>query len=183
MYKSLMNDELEQLWDNAQWVSSGFAFSPNNDAAILLVFRNKTPALQIFRQWQSNFGKTTNEEPLRLAIIEGEIPGQASGYTIHVTVGMDSSFKNIDISKITPNERLEISFMSRYVRSASQPGGLDNFKRVFASNRECLILPAFHMGTNIEIEYNLPIVKKNIIFRRVEDISEADIDFSVLNQY
>jgi hypothetical protein len=183
MYKSVVNDTFEKLWDDAYWVASGFAFSPDNQAAIAFVFQNQEPALEVFRQWQSKLGRIDVDELLRISIIEGDIPGQAPGYTIHLTSNVDAILKNTDVSKMEDDEQLQIMMMSKYQRLQPQEQGLDRFKTTFAQRKEYIILPAFYIESNVHPHFELSILKKEIHFRKVEDISQKDIDSLVFNRY
>ncbi len=188
MDNSVINDTFEKLWEEANWIATGFAFSPNNQGAIGLVFENKEPALEIFRQWQAKLGKIDVDELLRIAIIEGDISGQEPGYTIHLTSNLDAILKNTDVSKLDGEEELQIDMLSKYQRlqqdegsAEAQEQGLERFKATFAEQKEYIILPVFYNEPNIRPHFDLAIVKKEIHFRNVRDIPPKDIDSIVFN--
>ncbi len=185
MDNSVINDTFEKLWDEANWIATGFAFSPNNQAAIGFVFENKKPALEIFRQWQEKLGKADIDELLRIVIIEGDIPEQELGYTIHLTSNLDAILKNADASKLNGDEELQIDMLSKYQRlqqdKGSEEQGLERFKTTFEQQKEYIILPAFYTDPNIHPHFELAILKKEIHFRNVQDIPPKDIDSVVFN--
>jgi len=183
MYKSIINDTFEKLWDEAHWIASGFAFSPDNQAALAFVFENEKPALEIFQQWQSEIGRTDIDELLRIAVIEGDILGQEPGYTIHLTSNIDAIVRNSDVSEMEGDEQLQIMMMSKYQRLQPQEQGLEQFKTVFAQRKEYIILPAFYLESNIHPHFELSILKKEIHFLDVHDIAQNDIDSVVFNNY
>ena len=181
MFKSVINDTFEKLWDEASWIATGFAFSPDEQAAMAFVFQNEKQGLEIFRQWQAQLGKADGDELLRVAIIEGDIPEQAPGYTIHLTTNLRAVLKEKDIADL--KDDMQIQMMSRYQRLQPQEQGLDRFKTTFAQRKEYIILPAFYIESNIQPHFELAILKREVHFRDAQDISQQDIDSVVFNTY
>lgn len=176
IYKSVINDE---LWDKAHWVATAFAFpSVGNSTPIMaFVFENEKFALRIFQQWQSDFEKNDTKEQLRIAIIEGDIPGQPIGYTIHLTSNPEVVLKNADVSEIRDGQ-VKMATICRFQRMQSSEA-LTRFKSVYFNSHEFFIMPALYdrsTPSNIHPYTNLSILKRDIYFRNAKDISKSDLD-------
>ncbi|HHB93433.1 MAG TPA: hypothetical protein ENK59_09520 [Thioploca sp.] len=164
----------EELWEQANWIGTAFASSEDEIPAIALVFETKTPAIEIFQQWQADFGKIDVDEKLRISIIEGEIPELADGYTIHITPNLDKFLKQseneVQIDITNKHQRLVVSENST---------GLTDFKTSFAKFKQYHILPAFYIDESIQPIFDFALLKTVINFRNVADISENDIDAAI----
>ncbi|MCK5876182.1 MAG: hypothetical protein KAG43_01000 [Candidatus Marithrix sp.] len=165
----------EELWEEADWIGTAFASSEDEIPAIALVFEKETPAIEIFQQWQADFGKVDEDERLRISIIEGEIAGQADGYTIHISPNLDKI--------LTQADDAQIDIINKYQRlvSSEKSTGLTDFKSAFAKFKQYHILPAFYIDESIQPIFDVAILKTAIFFRDIADISENDIDAVILN--
>ncbi|MDM8567924.1 hypothetical protein QUF50_00120 [Thiotrichales bacterium HSG1] len=161
-----------ELWEQANWIGTAFASSEAEIPAIALVFEKETPAIEIFQQWQADFGKADDDDKLRISIIEGEIADQADGYTIHISPNLDKI--------LTQNNEadVQVDMTNKYQRlvTSENSTGLIDFKSSFAKFKQYHILPAFHVDESIQPIFDVAILKNTISFRNVSDISENDID-------
>lgn len=182
-YASVIDDE---LWDQANWVATAFAFPPIQGGipAIALVFEQEQSAVKIFQQWQSEFGNEDTEERVRIAIIEGYIPGQPEGYTIHLTTNPTYLVKHIDHSPGLDDQRY-IATLCRFNRMGMTHihQGLERFKATVKALQKYLILPAVynpHTSEELRPVLELAILKHEIHFRHTREISPSDIDAAVI---
>jgi|GEM_PF-1580670 len=179
-YKSVIDDD---LWDQAHWVATAFSFLPIEGGipAMALAFEHEGPAVKIFQQWHSSFGNEDTDERVRIAIIEGEIPGQADGYTVHLTTNPTYLATRIDRSP-GDNEQRYIATLCRFNRMRISQG-LKGFKTALRRFRKYLILPAIfnqHISPELRPLPKLAILKREIYFRHVHEIGSSDLDVSVL---
>jgi hypothetical protein len=78
-------------WDQADWRGVLYmAFQTGEQPPVLgLFFNNEAPARRIFRDWRTRFGACDDKDAIRVAIIEGEVPGFRPGYFLHLTPNID----------------------------------------------------------------------------------------------
>src|SRR5215831_19415244 len=74
------------LWDAAKWKAVAFGAQAGKPPLMAFIFANINAGRQIFAKWREAIGGDIDkEEMIRIAIIEGDIPGEPAGYTGHVT--------------------------------------------------------------------------------------------------
>jgi hypothetical protein len=81
------------LWNEAKWVATAFLWAPGKIPMMAVAFLNKGPAEAIFSQWRNRYGDSDKLDEFRIAIIEGEIPGKAPGYSVHIGINWDNLLK------------------------------------------------------------------------------------------
>lgn len=182
-YASVIQDE---LWDQAHWVATAFAFPPVDGGipAMALAFEHEHPAVNIFQQWHATFGSEDTEERIRVAIIEGDIPGQPEGYTIHVTTNPAYLVTQIERTPGHASDH-QIATLCRFNRMGTThlSQGLGRFKTTVKSLGKYLLLPAIynqHVSAEVRPLLELAIVKREIHFRHVHEIAPSDIDAAVI---
>lgn len=179
-YESVINDD---LWDQANWVATAFAFLPIEGGipAMALAFEHERPAVKIFQQWQAAFGNEDTDERVRVAIIEGKIPGQADGYTVHLTTNPAFLATCIDRSP-GDDDWWYIATLCRFNRMGISQG-LEGFKTAVRRFRKYFILPAIfnrHVSPDFRPLSELAILKREVHFRHVQEIGSSDLDAAVL---
>jgi hypothetical protein len=172
-----------RLWDAAGWKGTGFGFRQDGEGLpfIGLHFANPEAGRAIFESWRERFGDVDEYEELRVSIIEGDVPGQRAGYTVHITGDPRNILARAkhDGYEIHSHQILTIS---RSRRMSPGPGSpyLADFKRAYPDKRQYMIMPVEEQDGAPTPRWELGIQKKVIYFRRVEDVSPDDIDSSVL---
>lgn len=172
------------LWNQAGWKGVLVASNRQTPPLLGLVFTNKQTAAEIFRRWRKSFGNTDVNEEIRIAIIEGDIPGRESGYSVHINTNVEGLLKRtmaqgLDIS------RDYITIVSRIHRMNPDPSSknLDIFKEEYTKFREYHLVPAILLpGNKVELAPDLGITKREICFRKVEEITAQDMDYVVLQK-
>src|SRR5262249_5028776 len=76
-----------EKWDRAQWKGTAFITSPDPGIppCLGLVFLDEKLGREIFKHWRQRLGDEDSYDELRVAIIEGDIPGEAPGYSVHIS--------------------------------------------------------------------------------------------------
>ncbi len=172
------------LWDQAEWhgvlymVDMSFQRPP----ILGLIFRREEAAEKIFTNWRSLVGREDEHERLRIAVVEGDIPGQDYGYTVHITANPDYAFQSAN-QNTAGSEESRMFFISRVFRMNPDPGSknLLNFKNAFARIGKFLLIPvtmstATITPSSIKPHLELGISKGKILFRNAKDIGKGDID-------
>jgi len=172
------------LWDKAKWRAVFYAFPPDLPPALGLVFDDRNAAIRIFEEWNKRYGENDIYEELRISIIEGDIPGEDEGYSVHIGSDPDailSKFSDLDFNY---DEDLVV-FIGRVHRMnpPADSKNLDLFKRAYRKHKAFLLIPCITTSdeTRIELLFNLGIRKERIIFRNVSEVGPNDIDYIAIN--
>jgi hypothetical protein len=170
-------------WDKAEW--RGVLYIVDRTLArppiFGLMFRHETPAVDIFTDWRSRMGRDDENGQIRVAIVEGDIPGQDYGYTVHIGPNPQSALDDAADS----NKSRVVSF-SRIFRMNPDRNSqnLPNFKEAFALKKKCLMLPVIAnreiiTGDNIKPLLEFGLIGRNLVFKNVKDVGSNDIDSAV----
>jgi hypothetical protein len=167
-------------WNDAVWAGTAYFHDPSGKElpALGLVFRNEAAGRRIFIEWRSQFGKSDVSEYLRIAIIEGDVPGEGPGYFVHVGAEPDVVLVRAKVAGIEDTSKLLMSLVSRIHRMTPPPGSpnLPKFKEQYAKFGDYELVPVFIRGGRPEPAFDLAIRKKKIHFRAVTDVGTNDID-------
>ena len=175
-------------WNAAKWKGTAFLYAPDLSVppGMALIFRNEAAAREIFKGWLNRLGRADERDELRVSIIEGEIPGEESGYTVHI----GSNIENVVSRAREAGHDVSadyVAVVTRLNRMNPSPGSknLEMFKRSFEKFGYYGLMPA--IAENEEVSQVRPLqdlafTKRSVLFRRVEEIGEHDIDRVVLNE-
>jgi hypothetical protein len=186
-----MSDEIlsTSVIDIAKWNQAGWRgvlyvadLSYRKFPVMGLIFRDKLAALDIFAGWRNRFGQEDEFEQLRIAVIEGDIGGQHSGYTVHITSDVEGMLRKCREQNVDFDPKTFIG-ISRIYRMNPSPRSKNvaNFKEAYARLGTYLLIPVTMMGATITTDtikphFDLKIVKRRIYLRDVKDIGKNDID-------
>ncbi|MBW7995241.1 MAG: TIR domain-containing protein [Candidatus Glassbacteria bacterium] len=172
-----------ELWDAAKWSSTFFAAVPGNPPVLGLGYKNEAFGRKIFQGWRERFGENDELEELRIAIIEGDIEGEETGYSVHIGPDIDAAISRFKCQGYKYNRDVLMS-VSRINRMNPLPNSnhLEVFKNLYRKFKTYYLVPGVisEDGTSLTPIYELGIFKGKIFFRKVEDINEHDIDSVVL---
>lgn len=167
------------LWDRAGWIGVLFAVerSGSEPPIVALLFRREAAGRTVFHDLIRKVGADDPRGLLRVAIIEGDIPGRPPGYTMHVGPYLDNSSQEA-IAGAGDARRIEVALVSRVCRASEGPEtfGLPTFKEQFARFRRCRLIPAGARPEAFSAHSDLGIWKTDIVFRRGADIPRAGVD-------
>ncbi len=172
------------LWDEARWNATTFRWHPTSDGPPVmgLCFDNARAAHELFGGWFENHDNNDSLEELRVSIIEGEIPGLPSGYTVHICT-TQNALARATMEGVVLNAAFMV-VLGRMNRMHSAPGApplLTRFKQEFQKHNEFLLAPVTRRGDGqLWVDLELGIVKRKIYFRHISEIGENDIDAAVL---
>jgi len=131
------------------------------------------------------YGREDEGDEIRIAIIEGDIPGEEEGYTIHITANIDRASERM--------EELGFEFDKSFLMSISRmqrANPTDNFKMFnmfkerYKKHKKYNLMPAVldEIRGKIKPLPDLQILKHELIFRNVIEIGEHDIDVAVIQK-
>jgi hypothetical protein len=164
------------LWNDAEWLGTAFLHDPaGNDApGIGLVFENIEAGRRIFSGWQERVGKVDEYDELRVSIIRGEILGEPSGYSVHISSNPFHSAQRAQDNGLTLDLEKAV-IVSRCKRMTPDPGSphLGRFEKEFARHKRYFILPVSSKATP---DFGLSIEKREIHLRLASEIRGDDLD-------
>jgi hypothetical protein len=186
MFLSLPIDP--DLWNQANWRATVFMQISANDPPILgLGFTNEAAARQIFQGWHERYGSRDEFEELRVSIIEGEIPGQGLGYTVHIGADAEANFRRYKQLGLMRDGDF-VAVISKFNRmNAPNSPNLAQFKKAYRESKTYFLAPVLVDGEGQQIRILKPILEANILkgrihFRDVSEIGEHDPDTVILRK-
>ncbi|MCM1221240.1 MAG: hypothetical protein NC548_42850 [Lachnospiraceae bacterium] len=176
-----------ETWNKAVWRGAGFVSfqNPNEIPVLLLLYKNEQYATKIFKDWIADIGTVNSKEDIRVALVEGDVPGEASGHYVVIGNNLDEAVKRAEKSRLSIDEMMIIN-VSRNIRA----NPTDNFKcynmfkQCYMNNPIYYLMPAIIDESNgrFKLLENLAILKHKIEYRNIKDIKENDIDAILLQQ-
>lgn len=170
-----------ELWNQARWKGVVFGGWPDKPPFMALAFVNGEAGQQIFRGLRDITGPIDTFELIRVAIIEGDIPGEDPGYTVHIGPNLDGIVAAAKAAGSEPPGGMMI--LTRIHRMNPTPGSphLARFKGAFAQHQRYSLLGASisATGQNLTIDFEQPIGKTLVIFKHVSNIGKNDIDKAI----
>jgi hypothetical protein len=158
-------------WDAARWKGVG-VLTEEADASppvVALIFENPEAGREIFAEWRDLFGDTDTQGAIRVAFIEGVESGGA--YAIHVGPDVNQALSR-------SSERGFFASVSRVHVMHPEPGtnSVERLRRSFPHHGRFVIVPARFAKGGLEFAWGVAMKVHNLVFRRVEQIGEHDID-------
>lgn len=172
------------LWNDAKWKATIVASDGVHMPILGLAFENGNAGKKIFEEWIKRLGHRDAFDEIRVSIIEGDIPGKESGYTVHINTNTDNAIKRLE----TNNVKVEDTFIMTVGRYQRMNPKLDSknlliFKQEYLKHKKYKLIPAY-IDKNYQIVpyFDLSIEKQEIIFKDTKDIDENDLDYVVFGK-
>ena len=152
---------------------------------LLLPFVNEKYAVKIFEDWIETIGKDDKMENIRIALVEGDVPGEEAGYYVVVGNNIDEAVKRAEASGSSIDE-LMILNVSRIIRANPNDNfqAFNYFKEAYHKYGEYILMPAVLNERTGQITplTKYGIHKKQLIYRNIADIKENDQDAILLKK-
>lgn len=162
----------DTLWCQALWLATTYRWHPSSEFPPILglIFTNWPAGVQLFRTWTDSHGNADPQDDIRVAIIEGDIDGQAPGYSIRISAAQ------ADWEQVHMN-RPAVSHWQRMHPLPENPDMLQDFKREYLKHGEFLLCPIV-LHDNDELHFNVQagIIKRECVFREASDIQSDEPD-------
>lgn len=172
-------------WDNAVWRGAGFVLGYLSLPTLLLLFVNEKYAIKIFEDWIATVGKDDKNEDIRIALVEGEVPREPSGYYVVVGNNIDEAVKRARATGSYVDE-LMIFNVSRIIRAnpSDKFQAFNLFKEAYHEYGEYILMPAVINERTGQIKplIKCGIHKRQLIYRHISDITENDQDSILLQK-
>lgn len=172
-------------WNSAVWRGAGFVLGYLPLPALMLPFVNEKYAIKIFEDWIATVGKEDKNEDIRIALVEGDVPGEDAGYYVVVGNNINEAVKRAEASGSSIDELLILN-VSRIIRANPNDNfrAFNCFKEAYHEYGEYMLMPAVlneHTG-QIKPLSKYGIRKKQLIYRNISDITENDQDAILLQK-
>ena len=171
-----------ETWDRAKWRATLFMSygEPGVPPCLGIAFEDGAAGKEVFRQLRAAVGDDDVLDELRLSIIEGDIPGQQPGYSVHVLSEPVNTAKRMHRAPVVG----PFNVASKVHRMNPHPGSpyLGRFKQDFSREGRYLLIPAtFDKSTESASPHvEFAIGKHHVHFRQASDIARGDIDAYVV---
>jgi hypothetical protein len=159
------------LWDPAGWEGLAFSYREDQPPFVSFVFRDDDAGKRLLSQLRGVLGPVDQFNVLRVAFIEGDIPGERPGYTVHLTPNLEGiQAKAASTGAALPSQLMMVNRFKRIYTSRS----LAKFKEAYAAHQRYFIGPA-SLATRT-VHFNIAIEKRAPVFKDVSAIVKGDID-------
>jgi hypothetical protein len=165
------------VWNKAQWNGMIYLTDPSGQYPPILgfAFHNAEAGKQIFEKWKSTFGDHDENELIRIAIIEGDLPGWFSGYT--VTIGLNTvNYLNAKREfEQKPADGYLVTMTRTHRMSSPNSPHLIGFKNALKQFGVFGICPVHLPGqdvTKAKPFTDLSLGKREILFRQARDVDK-----------
>lgn len=176
-----------ELWNKATWRGIVFLHDAQfrEPPSLGILFENEKAADEIMKKWLLRLGNTDRYNELRISIIEGEIPGEDAGYSVHISANIENIIKRADDEGLDiPKDIFVLISRIHRMNPAPNSKNLEIFKKRYRQFGSYLLKVGTIEGMKIKILDNMYIHKRDIEFREVKDImSKDDMDAIILPKY
>src|SRR5690348_2367398 len=136
-------------WDAAGWYGTGFLTAPDHSVppAVVLMFGDGNAARRIFEDLRKRVGAEDEYEELRIAIVEGDIPGEEPGYSVHIGSHIEHILRRAKAAghEIEPEYIYTFSRINRMNPEEDSPH-LGNFKKSYSRHGFYGLMPGVGEG-------------------------------------
>jgi hypothetical protein len=174
-------------WDDARWTATTFRWHPQSEQPPIMgiVFENAAAGRRIFREFADYCNHSDRFEELRVSIIEGSLPGQHPGYSVHLCPDPESLAAHATAEDVVlvgdPNLTLLFGRWNRMYPVPGSPPLLPRFKEEFQRHKEFLLAPVTRRDNGeLYVDVDHGIIKNCITFRHLSEITTDDIDAAAL---
>jgi hypothetical protein len=170
-------------WNKAKWIGTGFIMDSSDSQSpyLVLAFTDEAAAKDIFAGFRERIGRSDEDNLIRISIIEGTIQGNPHAYAVHVSPHGENILSHFEVEP-DKGEQIPVAMISRIHRMnpAGPSQALFAFKRVFSHTNQFTLIPATIRNGGMVPYPEMGISKKEIFFRRMEDIGDNDPDAPAL---
>ena len=174
-----------ETWDKAIWRGAGFLMSFQETPILTLLFKNEDYATKIFSDWIKYIGPEDKKEDIRVALVEGEVKGEASGYYVVIGTNLGEAFNRAKATGLSEDD-ICILNISRIIRANPTDNFqcFNMFKALYEFKHDYYLVPAVLNESTGQFKplMQYRIHKHTIDYRNISDISENDQDAILLDK-
>ena len=176
--KTALNFCKSTVWNSARWIATSYQFHPSGDAPPImgLVFADWTKGVGLFETWIQEFGNADEHDDLRVAIIEGDVPGQTAGYTVRISPSLNEYLDQDEAPLVGRAVRMHPQF-------GNAPDMLSQFKRDYHRHGEFMLAPVVQRDDDqLYMNVHKGIIKRELIIRHVSEIGPDEPDMLAVRE-
>lgn len=153
-----------ELWNKAGWCGTAVLSDGQSAPYLGLLFENREAAVKIFEQWNRDFGHKDIYEEIRISIIEGDIPEEEHGYTVHITTNQENLVSKCKELNIKIDEAL-FAIVSRFrrIETTKDNRNMAVFREEFERYLSYKIIPVYMSEARLEPLFDYEIEKQRYI--------------------
>lgn len=177
-------------WTKSNWLATSYRWHPQSAAPPVmgLVFADRKAAHSLFRSWTDAKGHEDELDELRVAIVEGDVPGQAPGYSVHLcpdpeaAAMLAAAHGRGDVAGPDVRSGQVGQVRRMHPQWGNAPDALPTFKKEYAKHGMYLLCPVTQGADGqFYFDHLAGIEKTTLHLRRTEDITGPDdIDWPVM---
>lgn len=162
-------------WTKAECVGIAFLTPENGPPGLGIIFRDAQAACWIFDTWRRQIGERDDDDILRVAVIEGNVPGKPPGYTLTIGPNIEALVKRAAASGGLSFDVTKLNGWQRRMNTAPEGSPhLFTFKQLYKAMFEYALVPVILSGSDIDPKYDKQIVKTKLLLRDVREIVGPD---------
>jgi len=174
-----------ELWDEAKWRGTFFIGVPGRPPVLGIGFENEKAGRKIFEEWQERYGANDEYEEIRVSIIEGVIPGEDPGYSVHINADPNAAVKRFrDAGCEFDHDLLMTVGRINRMDPPKESRNLELFKKSYRMSKTYVLAPGLFSKDMQKLKpfLDLGIFKGIVHFRQVSEIGNGDMDIIVIKK-
>ncbi len=170
------------LWDQAVWMATSYQWHPSSEMPPImgLVFGNWMKGVDLSRVWIDAAGNADENDGLRVAVLEGETPGQTDGYTVRLSPSLNEFLDENDEDRRSIGRAMRMHPLSGVPGS---PDMLTRFKQEYERHGEFMLAPVVQRDDgHLYVNVHQGIIKRELLIRHVSEIGADEPDLLALRE-
>ena len=164
-----MTDEIENItdqfclsddWCRAGWIGTTFQLHPQSKRPPIagLIFSDWRQGVNLFRSWVDTVGNADENDDIRVAILEGDLPGTTPGYTIRISPSLNEYLEDDD------PDRMQVGQVARmHPQFGNAPDMMPRFEEEYAKHGEFMMAPVVQRDDGqFYMNINAGIIKRDL---------------------
>jgi hypothetical protein len=164
------------LWQRAGWLGAAYLAPEGGPPGLGFAFQDAASGIAIFKRWRGVLGPRDEDELLRVCVVEGDIPGQSPGYTIHLSVDFAAAVEKLQRTGgdgIDLDLRALTGDVAKRMPTA-KASTLQAFKARVADAGEYALTPVVRDASGFAPLYEHQLIKRRLVLRQAGEIVAAD---------
>jgi hypothetical protein len=174
-----------ETWMRAGWLGMAF-LTPKGPPGLGFIFQDAEAGTRIFTRLRDLLGPRDEDELLRVSIVEGDIPNQSPGYTVHVSVDFRAAVEKLKQSgddQVDLDMRALTGDVAKRMQTTNT-STLQAFKALYADAGEYSLTPVVREAGGFAPLYEHQVIKRNLLLRQAGEIGGSDDpDHPILRAY
>jgi len=145
-----------------------------NPPGLGFVFQDAGAGSSIFQRWRELLGERDVDELIRVSIVEGDIPGQSPGYSVHLCVDPQGVMERLERSDDVEVD-LDMRALSGHAARRMQTTNTETlqvFKDLYYEREQYSLVAVVRDASGFAPLYETQVLKKQLLLRRADQITD-----------